>query len=321
MTATISPADWLGFVERDYLSSYIADTGASVKFAVPMDGASRALLISGIRSVSETLGYLVLTADAAVTRVHMVDQLFFNLADQVPWSHLCRRVLGSLATESGYRVPDGPTLGPFEDVIAEANGLDRDWVRNELRGSLVKGVFKDATLARDFRVAVTRLCMAELTGGPEGATTTEVVTDWLSGRNRAVAAVKPYGIQARIQRTNARYFLESLFIWIRHAGRRGTVVLLDTQQLTLAKNPRDGTVFYSKAAVLDAYELLRQFIDDIDNLHAFLMIVVPGHEFLEVEMPTRGMGCYEALKFRVYDEIRDRDLVNPMASLIRLSEQ
>ncbi len=55
--------------------------------------------------------------------------------------------------------------------------------------------------------------------------------------------------------------------------------------------------------MLDAYEVLRQFIDDTDNLHACLVIVAPEAEFLEIDMPARGMGCYEALKFRVYDEI------------------
>jgi hypothetical protein len=34
----------------------------------------------------------------------------------------------------------------------------------------------------------------------------------------------------------------------------------------------------------------------------------------------RGIGAYEALKFRIFDEIRDRTLVNPMASLARISE-
>ncbi len=137
----------------------------------------------------------------------MIDQLFFRLAEQVPWSHLCRSFLGSLAAENSYRVPEDPSVGPFEEVIAEANGLDRDWVRNELRGKLVRGVFKDATLARDFRVAASQLCMAELTGGPEGATMAEVLLD-LNHRScfRTVAAVKPYGIHARIHRTNAVTF-------------------------------------------------------------------------------------------------------------------
>ena len=33
----------------------------------------------------------------------------------------------------------------------------------------------------------------------------------------------------------------------------------------------------------------------------------------------RGMGAYPALKFRVYDEIHDQRLVNPMGSLARIA--
>jgi hypothetical protein len=95
------------------------------------------------------------------------------------------------------------------------------------------------------------------------------------------------------------------------------VILLGTEAVTHPK--RTLGLFYTKAAVMDSYEVLRQFIDDMDNLDGCLMVVAPSVDFLEIDMPTRGMGCYEALKFRVYDEIRDRDLVNPMASLVRLS--
>jgi hypothetical protein len=112
--------------------------------------------------------------------------------------------------------------------------------------------------------------------------------------------------------------MESTLNWIRRGGRQGTVILLNTETVTNPKRSPELATFYTKAGVMDAYEVLRQFIDDMDNLEGCLMVVMPSIDFLEVDMPTRGMGCYEALKFRVYDEIRDRDLVNPMASLVRL---
>ena len=44
--------------------------------------------------------------------------------------------------------------------------------------------------------------------------------------------------------------------------------------------------------------------------------MVPDTAFLEDD--NRGIGAYEALKFRVFDEVRDKNLVNPMAALVRL---
>jgi hypothetical protein len=318
MTATITPTEWLSYIQRDYLATFIAEGGSSVKFAVPMEPTARESLVPGLQTIAESLGYLYVSADAAVVRVHMIDALFFGISWQVPWSQLCRRVVSDLAMGKGYAVPSATPTEPLADAIARENGLDTDWIRNELRTELVQKVFRDASLVRDFRVAMTRLCMAELTGGPEGETTTQVITEWLTGVNTRVAAVRPYGIQGRIHRTNARYFMESTLNWIRRGGRQGTVILLNTETVTNPKRSPELATFYTKAGVMDAYEVLRQFIDDMDNLEGCLMVVMPSIDFLEVDMPTRGMGCYEALKFRVYDEIRDRDLVNPMASLVRL---
>jgi len=187
----------------------------------------------------------------------------------------------------------------------------RTWIENR--------VFREQNLTRDFRVAMTRLCLAELSGGPDGATIIEVIADWLTGRNRNVSAVRPYQIYSRISRNNARHLLDSLLHWIRFAGYPGLVILLDTSRVTIARNPRDDQLYYTKAAMLDAYEVLRQFIDGTERMKGCLVVVTPASEFLVVETGSRGMGDYNALKLRVYDEVRDTRLANPMGAMVRLS--
>ena len=317
MSRSMMPATWLGFVEREYLSDFIAAGGASVKFAVPLDEAARQEVTVGVTEKALDAGYLVLDVSAASTRVHMVDQIFHQLAEQVPWQALCRRRLGQLANKGAYQVPPSDDDRPFAEALADVNKLDVSFMLQQARPWIQNAVFKNHDLARDFRIAMTNLMYAELTGGPEGATTIEMIVNWLTGANKAVSAVKTYGIRSRITRTNARYFLESLLQWVRSCGFAGTVVVLDLERLATARNPKDGLNYYTKAALLDAYEVLRQFIDSTDRLAGCLLVVVPAAEFLDTESP-RGMGGYEALMFRVYDEVRDRDLANPMASLIRL---
>lgn len=317
--STLAPDTWLSFVEREYLDDFVRSGGASVKFAVPLDAQTRRTTVEHLRARSSSLGYLVLEADAAGTRVHMVDQVFHRFAEQVPWQELVRQRLFGLANAHAFRVPaqDEPSR-PLSDVLAEENGLEPATILQEARVWIQDAIAKDAEMAKDFRVAMSRLALAELSGGTEGATIVELVTAWLSGRNRAISAVKPYGIRSRIMRTNARYYLESLVHWVRGCGRPGTVLLLDLQRLEVPRNPRDGLLHYTKASLLDTYEVLRQFIDSTDRLEATLLVVVPPPVFLETDPAERGMGAYEALKFRVYDEVRDRALVNPMASLVRL---
>ena len=258
------------------------------------------------------------SVDARNTKVHMMQELFFSIASQVDWRELARLVIVRLAGECGY-VADQLGENALLQGIAEASGLDPGLVRLELNRNLTLQVFRHGGLAKDFRVAMMQLCLAELSGGEDGANPVRALTDWLTGQNRRIGAVKPYSIFNTITRTNSRYMFESLLHWIRLAEYPGLVVILDIARVTLGRNPRDGDLYYSRAAVLDSYEVLRQFIDATDKLEGCLFLVLPDVEFLSEETFDRGFGAYEALKFRVFDEIRDRELVNPMSSLVRLS--
>ncbi len=318
MTATIDPKRWLTFLWGEYLDSFIRSGGASIKFVVPLDERLRAGIESDILGLAQDTGYIVARVSAADTRVHLIDQLFFRVAEQIPWRKLSADVLEILAKSAGYASSPPQGTESIAERLAAANNLDPQMVQMEARRWIQNQVLRPQSLAKDFRVAVTQLCLAELLGGPDGETSIEVITDWLTGRNKAVAAVKPYQIFTRITRNNARHLLESLLLWLRFAGHPGLVIMLDLSRVALARNPRDDRVYYSKAAMLDSYEVLRQFIDATDRMKGCLMIVMPAMEFLHEAQDGRGIGAYDALRFRVYDEVRDQRLVNPMAALVRL---
>jgi hypothetical protein len=322
--ASIQPAEWIRFIDQEYLSGFIRDGGSAIKFAVPLADTLRSGLLDGLGDIGQHAGYLVVRINAAETKVHMMDEIFFRAAQQLPWRILCRKVIARLAAESGYRSvvdsadsDDAGDEGSFSHRLARANQVDRGLLVLELKTAIWNKVFKMPSLSKDFRVAMTHLCMAEFSGGQEGATTSKVLTDWLKGYNRMVSAVKPYQIFRRIDRTTARYHFESMLHWVRMAAYPGIVLLLDAQRVMLATNPHDEGPFYSKAAVIDSYEVLREFIDTSDRLQGCFIVVVPDMAFLEDH--GRGISAYEALKHRIFDEIRDKNLVNPMASLARIS--
>ncbi len=318
MTLSINSYDWLDFLESEYLAGFIKDGGAAIKFAVPLEEDIAATLSFEIKARARQRGYVVAHVDAGLTRVHMVEQLFFAVADQIPWRESVQRVVERL-TEAERYAPPAPGDGPLFRRLADSNGLDADLLLSDLRRKVQAKVFGHKRLAKDFRVAMTQLANAELVGADEATMVYGVLTDWLCGRNRAVSAVKPYHIFTRITRANARYLFESLLAWLAFAGYSGLVLTIDISRISVVRNPKDERLHYSKAGVLDALELLRQFIDATDRLDNCLIVVVPDPKFLDEEIDGRGIGAYEALKFRVYDEVRDRRLVNPMASLVRLT--
>ena len=79
----------------------------------------------------------------------------------------------------------------------------------------------------------------------------------------------------------------------------------------------DDSFYYSAPATLDAYEVLRQFIDGTDELECCFIAVVASREYLNDE--KRGLNRYDALKLRIWDEVRNRHRQNPFASLICVS--
>lgn len=316
MTPSIQLSQWLQFIDGEYLKSFIHDGGSAIKFAVPLDDASRADIFGGLEGLAVRAGYTTIKISAAETKIHLMDEIFFRTAQQIPWQLLSRRFVAKLAAESGY-VWTGDGDGPLHIRLAERNQVDPQMLLLDLKKAISTKVLNEPKMSRDFRFAMTQLCIAELSGGQDGAATVGVLIDWLTGSNKAISAVKPYHIFRKINRTTARLFFESMVRWLRLTAAPGLAVLLDTERLMAARRSDDAGLFYSKAAVLDSYELLRQFIDGMSNLEGFFMVVVPDVSFFED--PSRGIGAYQALKFRVFDEIHDRNLVNPMASLARMS--
>jgi hypothetical protein len=317
MTEAINVHEWLSLLEREYLDGYVAAGGATIKFAVPLDPVAAAALRDRLGRYASREEYLCLSVDAGATRIHLVQDVFTRLADQVPWQALARRVNAAIASELGYALPDEHADG-FLDALAVRNGTDAKAIRVRFNPRLTDSVYRNYDLARDFRVAMLQLCEADLSGGEEGRLRGERITAWLTGRNKHISAVKEFQIFSRITRTNGRVFMESLFAWVRCTGLRGTIVLLDLTQLAAARREPDGRLFYATAALLDAYEVLRQFIDAMDHLTGCLMVAIPAPPFLDLEPGGRGLGRYEALKFRVYDEVRAKEHANPLAALVRL---
>ena len=322
MTDAIPLDEWLRRIDDEYLSGFVRDGGAAVKLAVTPDEA-RPVLRDALEQRCRESGYLFAALDAAELRAHMPQDVFFGLARQIDWRGLARRRVLRLAAERRYRVDtiDPAGGGDVFDAIAGANDLEPQTVLMRLRPDIEARVFKHAAMARDFRAAMTFLC--EQTGDrPDGSYEGQPVLDWLTGADTRLSPVRPFLIHTAVNRATARHFIESALHWVREAGHAGTVVLLDNRRVMVARNPRDGLRYYTRAMTVDHYELLREFIDGVDRLAGALLVVATGDRFLDDEAGrgSRGFGIYEALKTRVMNDVRDRRLLNPVAALVRLSQ-
>lgn len=186
--------DWLRHIDSEYLSTFVKGGGSSVKFAVVPDDA-----LPGLRDAlaerGAALDYVFISLDATRLRVHMPQDIFFELARQVEWRSLARRVILRLAAERDYVVdavdPDGD--GNVFDAIAGANDIESQFLLSEIRPAIQECVFRNPNMARDFRVAMTQLCLQEgrRFDGEYGG---QPLLDWLTGANTRVSPVRQFSI-------------------------------------------------------------------------------------------------------------------------------
>ena len=320
MPNTITLHDWLRFINAEYLSTFVRDGGASIEFAVSPEEL-RQDVHAAVKVRCQELGYVFVELDAAAMRAHMPQDIFFGLAAQIDWRLMARRLILRLAHNTGLRVDsvDPCWTGNIYGAIAQANGLELASVYGDLRPHLETNISTNSGMAKDFRVAMTQLCVCENIPDQQEYIGHPLI-DWLTGNNTRVSSVRPFLIYTGINRTTARYFIESALYCVRHAGHAGTVILLDNSRVTLARNPKDGQKYYTKAMAMEHYELLREFVDGVDRLSGTLLVVLTNKDFLDESASYRGYGIYQALRTRVMDDVRDKNLVNPVASLVRLSE-
>jgi hypothetical protein len=314
---SLSARDWLTVVEREYLQSFVRDGGAAVKFVVADDPATRAALRDRLRELAAQHGFQLACVDSSATKIQMVDRLFHDVARQVDWDQLARVFLAGLLEENGYRLPE--ELDSLElRQLAELNEVPEAQLRLEVTRWLWNRLFRDYAMSQEFRLAMIRLCRAQLDPDDE-PTVTAAIKEWLRGELRLISAVKRALIFQKIARHNARHMLVSLAHWLRVAGRSGFLLVLDISRCTLAVRPaeRDGSVYYSTAAAMDAYEVLRQLIDGTDELEATFVAVLAGPEL--VGDSRRGLESYRALYYRLADDVRDRFRPNPLGSLVRVA--
>ena len=312
--------DWLGVLQHDYLKNFVREGGGAVKVAVFPDPDSLHNCQQVIADMASTEGYVFAKVDARFTKIHMVEKLFHKIAKQVDWDDLAYRFVLRLLEEHGYQLP--PSRHEFSlRKIAALNERKVPMLRRDIQSWLEKSIEDDSGLCREFRMAMIRLCLAQFDAGDADRVLATSVKEWLCGDLRLVSGVKKGLIYQKVARHNARNMLTSLTRWLRLTGNGGLILSLDISRYfeKPRESPMDGSLTFSPSATMDLFELLRQFLDAADEIEGLLMAVLAPKEFLTDT--RRGVDRYEALKLRVWDDIRPKHRQNPLASLVRIQGQ
>ncbi|HJU17453.1 MAG TPA: BREX system ATP-binding domain-containing protein [Stellaceae bacterium] len=312
----VASTEWTNLIEQEYISDFITAGGAAVKFAVG-DDERIAAVAAALRQASRRHDMIAVTVDGAAAKLHMIQDVFFALARALDWNALAQSFVEALFAQQGYQWPC-PGRAAAIHRVAECNRVDVTLLHREVRQWLTGAVMRDTEMTQDFRVAMTQLCLHRLEPEDTVSGITIPIVEWLRGELRQIGALRDASITARITRHNGRAMLRSLCRWLRLCGRRGLCLCLDIRQLAKTGSAVGAGIKYSPAAVMDGFEVLRQLIDDAEHFTGLLLVVF-ADEALIGDDPKRSVAAYQALKMRIWDDVRAEHRDNPLAPLVRLA--
>ncbi len=313
---SLSLTEWVDVLDREYLVEFVPSGGASVKIVTAPLGAQN-LVMDRVAEVAQRRNCTVARIRADETKIQFIEHAFFAVARQIDWMGLAHDWLREQFIANGVTLAPEQKLEDLNAIAAQMGVEPRDVV-GEVRRWIANGLMKDYRLSREFRTAMALLCQAVINPNNVSPSDSDVLLQWLRGGKYSLSTLKKLQIFTRVGRHNARQMLSSLSQWLHSNGRGGLVVLVETSAVWHPVTGETATpaIRYSRGATLDFFEVLRQFIDEVDDLEHFLLVVsVPPTFWTD---PKKGISQYTALQMRVVDEVRDRDRANPLGTAVRL---
>lgn len=309
----VRSADWLDLMHREYLRRFIPGGGSAIKF-VMADDAELGKIRNELDGYARKEGFHLACIDASTTKIHMVQDVFFAISRTLDWEGLAQTWVEDVFRRNRYSWPrSGQSVGLRE--LAEANEVDEILLRREMQKWVTREIMRENRLAPDFRFAMANLCMRRMELGDERASAP--VVEWLRGELRAIGAVRQIAIGGKITRHNGRSMLRSLCHWLRICGKQGIVVCLDIRQLGRGREGPADAIRFGPAAVMDAFEVLRQLIDDAERFHGLFFTVLADPSFRDGD-PKRSVAAYAALKERIWPDVHARGHENPLTPLVQI---
>src|SRR5665213_2004420 len=154
----ISADDWLRVTGREYLARFVTGGGSAVKVLVGKD-ADLEMVDAGLQQLGQTSQLTTIRVDAATTRIHMIQNVFFAVAQGVDWTGLAQRWVEAKFAENGYQWPRSGEPVPLRD-LAEHNNVAENLLLRAINDWLTRGISREHEMAQDFRNAMVHLCLA-----------------------------------------------------------------------------------------------------------------------------------------------------------------
>jgi hypothetical protein len=313
---TVGREAWLDFLCQHYLDSYIPAGGSKVKLLIGREGSGKTHSLLFLKHEALARGYLVSFIDASQVKLQHFNALYSAIVAALNLEQVIQRYCYRVIQDLGYDPADIPPSKSFwEWGLEQSKFADNLAGRQEVQVPL-RELIRNRRLDNTFAVAMMQLAALELGLELSDAApgVREELLRWMRGEKADPRVLRRHHIFSRIDRYNSRSMLRSLLEVGRLAGFKGLLVCLDRLEDLMGTDPQTGRFKYTRAARDDAYESIRQIIDDIDNLQGIFFLMAGRTALIQDE--HRGVKSYEALWMRLQNEIispkfnKFADLVN-----------
>lgn len=289
------------FLSEQYLDFYIPAGGSKIKFLTGRRGTGKTHFTNLFRTQAEEKNFLTVSFSATDVWLHDFREVYLEILRQCDLKEILENCAAQIIREMEFdpdEIHPGQTFMDYLSENNEADALTKNILRGELRRRFSRNPLLDHTFAD---------CCSLLVGGILGhpvlePASREMIMDFLHGdKTVKLSQMRAIGLSpTRVNKYNARHMLRSLAEIVHMAGYAGIMIVIDDLEV-LQRRSTDQPIRYTKMRREDAYESIRQLIDDIDSMRYILFLFSFDRELIENE--SYGLKSYQALWFRIQNEV------------------
>lgn len=298
---TVGVTPLVDFLTEQYLDGFISQGGSKIKFITGRKGSGKTHLSSLLLARARERGFITVRFSATKVWMHDFREIYLEILRRSGVETILKNCADGVIREMNY---DPGQIRPgqkFIDHLAErqeADAISKSTIRAALRARFTQNPLMDNCFA-----SCCSLLTGDLLGCPslDAASRDAVLRCLFGDKSVKLGQLRALGISpARITKFNSRHMLRSLSELIHQSGYAGLVIVADDMEALLNANVND-PVRYTKMRREDAYESIRQLIDDIDSMRHLLWVCCFDRALIDDE--TAGLRSYQALWMRMQNEV------------------
>ena len=305
----------LDFWKDKYLSNYISQGGSKIKFVTGRNGSGKTHFLQLLSIEAEKMNYISVTLSAKETWLHDFKEIYATVLKKINLMDRLKLISFEVVRQLGYDpllIPDGMTFVDYLSSIGQLGPLTKREIRQQLEHMFLLNPLLDNNFA---------FACSLLVGGLLGHPVLEepnkrLLLLWLEGDREAhLSSIRRLGLSpSKINRYNSRHMLRSLVELCRMAGYNGVVISIDNMEILVSKDNVEN-IHYTRMKREDAYESMRELIDEIDTLKNTMFVFSFDHRLIDDD--TNGLKSYQALWMRIQNEV-DSTRFNRFADIVDL---